>query len=161
MFYIFQFIYNYFFKTFELVNRPLTHKQYWEEEVEKDDWEWIKDEEDWEDYFNNKENDTHDIKFINYENKGFVLIKDYTKSYGWYHLSNCRIHIHFAFVCLKHRKKGILKKMIDDIKIKYNNNSISLESVNEFTDKVWERLDFKCHTKRKTLSDYLYKEKMD
>lgn len=144
------------------MKKELTGREFWEREVIKDDWGWIIDQEEWLEYFNKMENDSYDIKFINYENKGFVLLLDFTKSNDWYNLPNCRIHIHFAFVCLEHRKNGILKKMITDIKKRYNNYSISLESANIFSDKVWERLDFHCSEKKKkkTLNNYLYKQKI-
>lgn len=137
-------------------------KEYWENEIKKDDWGWIINEDDWIDYFNNKTThydflkaDYYDIKFINHEDKGFVFLKEYTKSN--------KIYIHFAFVALEYRKQGILKTMINDIKNKYETYTISLESADNLTDKVWERLEFRCmeRKKKRTLNKYIYKEKND
>ena len=63
---------------------------------------------------------------------GFILINDN--------------HIYFAFVSSKKRRNGILKKMMIVTKQKYK--SLTLSSLDNTTDKIWNYFDFKIYKKR-------------
>jgi len=79
--------------------------------------------------------DKMDIELIVHQDlNGFILIDD--------------THILFAFVSSIYRRKGILKDMMKIVKNKYN-QKITLSSVDEDTDKVWESFGFQLIEKRK------------
>lgn len=109
--------------------------------MKKDGDDWIIYNNEWKDYWKNKKNEEYDYDFINYEDKGFILIYNYKKK--GYVRDDIKIYIKYTYVQRKHRKKGILKKMMGILFDKYKYQKISLLSQNPTTDKVWEKFNFK------------------
>lgn len=110
--------------------------------MKKDGDDWIIYNDEWKDYWKNKKNNKYSYDFINYEDKGFILIYNY-KEKG-YVKDDIKIYIKYAYVQRKHRKKGILKNMMKILFEKYKSQKISLLSQDPTSDKVWEKFNFKC-----------------
>lgn len=110
--------------------------------MKKDGDDWIIYNDEWKDYWKNKKNNEYSYDFINYEDKGFILIYNY-KEKG-YIKDDIKIYIKYAYVQRKHRKKGILKNMMKILFEKYKSQKISLLSQDPTSDKVWKKFNFKC-----------------
>jgi predicted acetyltransferase len=108
---------------------------YWERLLEEHGENWLIYDKYWYDVWDNNKN----VNLIaDNDNKGFVLL------YNFVHLNTQ--HIVFAFVAKKFRKQGVLRNIMNNIFSKYN--KLSLSSLDEHTDKIWERFGFKCIEKR-------------
>ena len=121
-------------------------QKYWATVLQKDMENWILYEKPWLQYWNNIKNPEYEVDLITIYNKGFILIKKYTTDS---YVKDCNIHIHFAYVYSDFRRLGVLKQLVNKLKTKYINESISLFSCDDITDNVWEYFGFICDKKEK------------
>ena len=107
-------------------------KTYFEELLDRDNEAWFIYHNDWHNYWkvNNK-----NLDLISYDEKGFVMINNNIKE---------EPHITFAYVDKNYRNMGVLKNIMSMVKNNYTNKKITLCSLDEMTDKVWESFGFKC-----------------
>ena len=100
--------------------------------LEKDYENWVIYSQPWIDAWNETNNC---YIHIDPTNNGFVLMNN--------------SHLEFAFVSSQYRRCGILKRMMNNIFEKYKNVNITLSSLDERTDKIWEKIGFICIKPRK------------
>ena len=126
-------------------------KQYWEDILAKDQENWVIYEIYWIEYWNKTKSNDYKIKLITHENKGFIILLEY-KYYENY--------IFFAYVAKQFRKQGVLKELMKKLKKDYK--ELTLNSIDKYTDIVWEKVGFKLVKERKNInhcSKYKYSNK--
>lgn len=110
----------------------MSNRKYWEDKLIRDGEKWLIYDKYWLNYWNYKDNN---ISIFFYENRGFIIIIKRMKC------------IQFAYVCSEYRRIGILKKMVNHLLSKYN--ELLLYSLNEQTDKIWNKFNCKFIKERK------------
>lgn len=130
-------------------------ERYWDKLLHKDYENWILYSDAWLQYFKNITHDYiyEEIKFFNYENKGFILLVKQQNKDKRYH-KDYEYELFFGYVHSKYRGKKIMRKLIDLVKQDYS--KISLVSCDERSDKVWEKLGFKFYTKERDNGKWNY-----
>ena len=115
--------------------------------LRKDFQDWIIDTNCWKIFWGDKEPLTeYDVDmFIDKQNRGFIIMMKY-KNKGFV-VPDIKNYIKFAFVYRKYRRKGVMKSLMKRLDEKYNNEDLSLLSLDPNSDKVWERFGFKCISK--------------
>jgi len=103
-------------------------KKYFEKLLEEDNENWIIYEKSWDNGWENNE--------IFFNKKGFILMN--------------KNHLVFTFVYSMYRRQGVLKNLMKEIFNKYS--SITLSSIDETTDVIWESFGFECISKREDSS---------
>lgn len=119
----------------DCLSLDLKTKSYLEKILERDMENWII----WTDTWINAWKGENNCKiFIDITNNGFVLMNDK--------------HLEFAYVNKEYRKCGILRRMMNDVFKYYRGSNLGLSSIDELTDKIWERFGFICIRPRKNIS---------
>jgi predicted GNAT family acetyltransferase len=115
-------------------------REYWEDLLKKDNENWVIYEKYWIEYWDNIINDNYKIKIIRNPKCFIILIEK----------SNNENYLYFAYVPKKYRKQGVLK---DLMKLLINNyKEITLDSIDKYTDIVWEKIGFKLIKERETIN---------
>ena len=118
------------------------NRQLFEILLRKDNQEWIIEEDCWKIFWeNNGISEEYDVDLLNEQNKGFILIRKYKKK-GY--VDDIRNYIKFGFVYSKFRRQGIMKNLMKKVEEKYQNESLSLYSIDGISDQVWEHFGFEC-----------------